>query len=571
MLKTLLVLPDGTELFSGAGTNDAIVSATVTHCVNAGQELTLGSCCAAMLEAKLLTPGGKLSIGAGQELTVYRVDEKGKRYKVGLFTTEKPTRPSANTLTLTAFDRVIRLDRDLTDWLGKLNQWPYTIQELAEMVCAACNLELAETQLPNGNYSVSQFSADGITGRQLMQWIGQLAGRFCRATANGKIEFAWYTPASITVGTQPKYATSVSLSGTDLSIRTEDGVITESGDDITLQSSYIQASDDGAGAVTMVLSNTLLEQYYFQNGLSFEDYTVAPIEKVQLRQSSEDTGTVYPNVTGETNTYIITANPLLAGLSATALQAVAKTLYQQLSQVIYTPCKVSIPADLLIHAGNTIRITDRTGKAITAYVMTKTQKGQKDTLECTGSARRENSTAVNNRSYESLSGKVLNLRTDMDGIRAENSDNAGKLSRLELDVSGIRGQVEKQEKTAGSLQTKLTTLEQTAETISARVQTISQNGVSKVTTSFGLTIDGSAVTISRSDSNMENKLNEKGMYVLRDAGTGNETVMLRADADGVVATDVTVRNYLMVGDHARFEDYTDGTDSKRTACFWIGG
>ena len=92
-----------------------------------------------------------------------------------------------------------------------------------------------------------------------------------------------------------------------------------------------------------------------------------------------------------------------------------------------------------------------------------------------------------------------------------------------------------------------------------------------MTTEFGVTIDGSAVRIARSDSNMENRLDEKGMYVVRQPGTLNETIMLRADADGVVATDVTVRNYLRLGDHARFEDYTDGADSKRTACFYIGG
>jgi hypothetical protein len=60
---------------------------------------------------------------------------------------------------------------------------------------------------------------------------------------------------------------------------------------------------------------------------------------------------------------------------------------------------------------------------------------------------------------------------------------------------------------------------------------------------------------------MENRLDEKGMYVLR----GGET-MLKADADGVIATDVSVRNYLVVGEHARLEDYGQG----RTACFYIG-
>ena len=63
---------------------------------------------------------------------------------------------------------------------------------------------------------------------------------------------------------------------------------------------------------------------------------------------------------------------------------------------------------------------------------------------------------------------------------------------------------------------------------------------------------------------MHNSLDETGMYVRR----GDE-IMLQANNKGVIATDVQVRNYLIVGDHARFENYSNGTDSKRTACFWI--
>ena len=65
MLKNLIVLPDGTEIFSGEGTVYALQSATITQRVNAGTELTLGSVCANMLEATLLTPEGGLTITTG--------------------------------------------------------------------------------------------------------------------------------------------------------------------------------------------------------------------------------------------------------------------------------------------------------------------------------------------------------------------------------------------------------------------------------------------------------------------------------------------------------------------------
>jgi hypothetical protein len=70
VLKTLIVLPDGTELYSGAGTTNAIRSVTITECVNASQELALGSVCANMVEAKLITPEGGLDITAGDEIAV---------------------------------------------------------------------------------------------------------------------------------------------------------------------------------------------------------------------------------------------------------------------------------------------------------------------------------------------------------------------------------------------------------------------------------------------------------------------------------------------------------------------
>ena len=46
MLKTIIVLPDGTEVSSGTGVVNAIRCVTLTECVNRGEELTIGSTCA---------------------------------------------------------------------------------------------------------------------------------------------------------------------------------------------------------------------------------------------------------------------------------------------------------------------------------------------------------------------------------------------------------------------------------------------------------------------------------------------------------------------------------------------
>lgn len=565
MLKTIIILPDGTEISSGNHAGNAIQSCTFTECVNSGTELTLGSVCAAMVEIKLITPEGGLQIAAGDELILYK-DDGNTRRKLGAFIAEKPTRQNAHTMKLTAYDRITLLDRDLTEWLAALSDWPYSLYDLAVNVCDACGLELVNTEIPNGSYMVQKFSAEGITGRQLMQWIGEAAGRFCRATADGKVEFAWYAPVDgqsisttecFTAGeldfSYDEETRTLTLNDPDMTVTEEDGVVTLSAENLTV-------IDNGNGTVG-IAAGWEKQHFYFQGGLTFEDYAIATIEKVQIHANEEDVGAVWPNDTGEVNTYRITGNLLLSDERVEVLQPVAQTLYEQLQTVSYTPCSVKMPATLDIRAGNIISITDRNGKTITAYVMTKKQTGQQDTIECTGSHCRDSVTAVNERSYAALSGKVLNLRTDVDGIKAENKTADGRIARLEMTVDGINSRVEKQSSDTENVRTELTAIQQTANAIKLTVQDMQDNGASKVKTGMGYTFNDDGLQIAREGEQMKNRLDNTGMYVTR----GSETV-LQANDDGVEAVDIQVRKYLSVG-NSRFEAY----EGNRTACFHTGG
>lgn len=235
-----------------------------------------------------------------------------------------------------------------------------------------------------------------------------------------------------------------------------------------------------------------------------------------------------------------------------------------IQNIAHTPCKVSIPAGMQVNAGDIITVTDRNGVTVTAYVMTKKQSGQRDTLECTGSYRRDSSSAVNEQSYKALSGKVLDLQMNVDGLKVENRDAAGKLASLALNLDGLTAKVQGQSDDIAGIAENITQIQQNAQEVKLSIQSIREDGVEKVQTETGYTFDGNGLNISKDGSDIENRLNETGMYVKR-----NGEVILQANNDGVEATDVSVRNYLIIGDHARFENYSDGSDSKRTACFWI--
>lgn len=515
MYRHLLILPDGSEVFSGPEQENALQSVTLIQTVNSGEELTLGSACACELQAQLITPEGGLSLNAGDRVILCRVDEGENRHQMGVFWLEKPVRSRAHLLSLTAYDAVSRLDMDLSLWLAELDGWPYTVEAFANMVCSQCGLTLVEAELPNGDFYIQPFAGERITGRLLMQWLGQITGRFCRATMDGDLEFAWYAP----------------------------------NDRITV------APTEGKNRV-----------FYYQGELQYQDYQVTPVQKVQLRQNQEDVGTVWPDEPGQKNTYIIENNPMLVAQDGQSLVSVAKTLFEQLKSATYTPCRVAIPATPEIRAGDSIMVTDSGGKTFTAWIMKKTANGQRDTLECTGSPYRDSTTAVNNLGFRPLTGKVLNLRTDVDGIKAENKDMQGNLAAVNLDLEGIRAQVSQQQTQTDGLRQNMTSFQQSARELSIRVQSILDNGAEKIKTGMGYTFDDNGIRIDREGSQIENRLDHTGMYVTK----FGENV-LQATADGVKTIDITVKNYLVVGSHARFEDYTDGMSRNRTACFYLEG
>lgn len=92
------------------------------------------------------------------------------------------------------------------------------------------------------------------------------------------------------------------------------------------------------------------------------------------------------------------------------------------------------------------------------------------------------------------------------------------------------------------------------------------NGMDSFSPVAGYKFDKDGLDIHIPGEEMHNTLNNEGMKVKR-----NDVEILTATADGVNALRLTSREWLIVGDNARFEDYDNGTDSKRTACFYIGG
>lgn len=498
-----LILPDGGQISSGTGVLPSLQKVTLTQKVNTCEALTCGSVFSACLEVSLLCDGDA-PIRSGDRLALFRGGEKQ-----GVFYAHALEKTGKGIYKLTAYDSLSLLDTDISAYLASLSHWPYTIRELSRMVCEVCGLTMQEEDLPQGDFPVEAFAGEGITGRMVLGWIGQAIGRFCRATPDGKVEFAWYTTREV----------------------------------------LLKPGGEG---------------YYFR-GSFCRGQEIPPIDQVRICRDSADVGTVYPEDIQGKNVYVVEGNPLLAAKNGEHLQPLARALYEILSPISYSPGQVSIPGSLDIGPGQIVGILDTDGVRHTFYVMGRVRTGSKDSLTCTGVQNREKASIANRQEIRSLSGKLLHLQMDVDGIFAENRDTAGALSQMEMEVNGIRTQVLRQQDENTALKTQVSMLEQDSEKLSVRLSQIAETGAGKVTTSTGYRFDGDGLWISKSGEEMENKLDNTGMYVRRSG-----QVILQANNRGVEASDVTVRNYLTVGRFARFEDYSAGGDSRRTACFWIG-
>lgn len=401
MLQPILTLPSGTEL-KGGSPGSAVKSLTLHTAVNAGQEFTIGSAFSDYIEAEIWAdPGGSLQITAGDALTYYRQDDAGNRTKVGVFYAEKPTRTKRNSYKVTAYDTMSKLDADFSGWLrANQAQFPKTIWQLVQLACQRAGVALASNSLPiNGSYSVQAFYADDLTCRQIISWAAEAAGCYAHMNADGKLQFLTYTDKRSTAKITP----------------------------------------DGASNSTA----------YYADSLSYEDYTVKAIEKVQIRQSDSDVGVIYPDSTTATNTYAVQGNLLLTTGTEANLKSVVQNLYNVLKNVTYTPCKVSVPSSSGLACGQIVHVKDARGREFDTYLMSATISSGKASFESVGSASRESSSAVNSQSYKNLTGKMLEIKTSVDGLEVKASDLTGKYTDLKATVDGLSSEVKKDTKITG--------------------------------------------------------------------------------------------------------------------------
>lgn len=337
-------------IYSGVGEKNAIRSCKITYAANDGDDLVLGSVCSACLEVNIVSRGGNLSIGAGTEVIVYKVAEDGTETQIGVFNCEKPTKLTANTYKVLAYDNVRKLDVDMTEWLRSLTEWPYAVTDFYTMICEQCGLTGRWTSWSGiADYMVHQFDVEKtVNGRQLVSWCAEVMGDYCIANADGSLQCQWYRRGYIEL--------------------------------------FPCDAPDEDDATT-----------YYQDSLSYDDFLVEDVGEVLCRADRDGElwgAVVDADITD--NPYIITGNPILMNHPTygstsnmnNSVYTALKKIGGRFNYIRYQPFRVTIPEFLPAKVGYFVWL--RTDKGIIyAPITTLVWNGQRMMLECAAKQYRE--------------------------------------------------------------------------------------------------------------------------------------------------------------------------------------
>lgn len=474
MFYNKFVLADGTVLY------DNIISVSWTEQVNSDSDnITPGAVCANAIDIEFwITSDGSLAIAQGSTLTYYKVDaDTGTEYQIGIYTCEKPEKDGGNKYKVTAYDNIAKLDIDVADWLNSLN-FPITIEAFANSLAAKCGLTFKNVPPINGDYPVQAFTANSSTGRDLMKMVAQATGCFIRAAANGELEYAWYvTNSKLLIATNKSKSLRFHKTAYD-----KENKILRDRQVVKLRTADVVYQPEGTP--------------YFSGQLTFSDFTVTAIDKVQVKQSDDDVGVIYPADAAGTNALVISGNKLLVTDSDATLRPYVKNLYDRLNNMVYVPCSnIQTPETLDIRAGDIVTVTDGKRKFVT-WITSIKRSGNRCTFESVGSINRNTTTTVNNAKYNSKQ-KILEISATVDGLTVKAEQTTKDISGLSTQYTQLEQTFNKFELTAvtdGNVRSKFA-LDQTSVTIESGTITFKGGTLVVDSDNFKLKQDG-AVSIT---------------------------------------------------------------------------
>lgn len=285
---------------------------------------------------------------------------------------------------ITAYDRMIKFDVDVSDWYHAMyptDDTTHTIQELRDSLCEHIGVPQQQTVLINDEMVVGKtISPESLCGRDVLKAICEINGVFGHFDRTGMLTY---------------------ISLQDTGLYPSDTLYP--GDDLYPQSGWAAAEE--------------LEYY---RSITYEDYLIDGIDRVQVRQEDGDIGAV---VGSGSNAYIVEGNFLAYGLGSADLTKLAWSIYDSIAGKTYRPAKIVSYAMPWIEVGDGLRAIT-TDTEIATFVLTRTMSGiqaMMDTVEAKGTKTQGQSFGIRNEIIQ-LKGKTAVIVKQVDEVSATVTD-----------------------------------------------------------------------------------------------------------------------------------------------------
>lgn len=319
---------------------------------------------------------------------------------------------------ITAYDRMVRFDVDVADWYNAMyptDGTTHTIQELRDSLCEHIGVPQHYTGLINDGLMVGKtITPENLSGRVVLKAICEINGVFGHFDRTGALTYATLQDTGL-------YPDETLYPG----------------DDLYPQSGWAAAED--------------LDHY---KSITYEDYLIDGISRVQIRQEEGDIGAV---VGSGSNAYVIEGNFLVYGLGSAELTKLAWSLYDMIAGKSYRPAKITTYAMPWIEVGDGLRAITRDTEVAT-FVLSRTMSGiqaMMDTVEAKGTKTQKQGFGVMNEIIQ-LKGKTAVLVKSVDEVSATVTDlEKNTTSQLKVVSDQISAEVKRasgqEEELAGSI------------------------------------------------------------------------------------------------------------------------
>ena len=356
--------------------NSHIFDFSMEESLSSDTDILFGSCEATQFKARVEGVGKDI---VGKKCRIYHIVDEQYEMPLGTYIIDSVSKKDdLGYREIIGYDEIYtKLSVDVTTWYKSL-AFPMPLKTLRQSLFAYVSIPITNQELILDDLQIERtIEPQSLNGRDVAQAIGEVNGTFGHIGRDGKFKY-------IHLGYTGLYPA----------------------EDLYPSEELFPEEADSVFESSTVFSCVR------------EEYEVAGIDCLQIRQEEGDVGSVVFDTRNYKNPYIITGNFLLYGKNSTQLNEIGRTIFDYIKNRPYTPYTANVIGLPYLEVGDGITFTTKKDNFL-SYVMKRKLSGiqsLRDELSASGNQYRDNEVSPNDE-IKMVKGKTTKIEKSVDGIK----------------------------------------------------------------------------------------------------------------------------------------------------------